>query len=177
MGSGPLGNLFGLGGKDGGTGGIIGQLVGAITGTPVKAATGGWIRDAGSSKSDSIPAMLSNGEYVVNAKSAGQHGQLLQAINAGRLPAFANGGPVGYAMPSAPRVLPRAAGGGGGTQVIINNSTGQPATQRQDSNGNTHIDIGAMVDNALAERLGSSGGRGATSKLLMARISRANMRG
>lgn len=60
----------------------------------VKAATGGLIRGPGSSTSDSIPAMLSDGEYVVNARAARQHLPLLRAINAGRARGFAQGGMV-----------------------------------------------------------------------------------
>ncbi|MFG1282287.1 phage tail tape measure protein [Xanthobacter autotrophicus] len=66
----------------------------------VKAATGGAIRGPGSGTSDSIPAMLSNGEYVVNAKQAKKHGPLLEALNSGRIPHFASGGYVGAASAS-----------------------------------------------------------------------------
>ena len=54
-------------------------------------ATGGMIRGAGTGTSDSIPALLSNGEFVVNAKATAQNLPLLQNINSG-LPAFQNGG-------------------------------------------------------------------------------------
>jgi len=57
-------------------------------------ATGGPIFGPGTGTSDSIPAMLSNGEYVVNAKQTARHGSLLAAINSGA-PGFAAGGPVG----------------------------------------------------------------------------------
>ncbi|MEP9347871.1 tape measure protein [Xanthobacter sp. KR7-225] len=91
------------------------------TGGTVQAATGGSIRGPGSGTSDSIPAMLSNGEYVVNAAMAKKYGPLLQAINSGnfRLPAFATGGPVGR---------PSYGGSGGGVSVQIVNQTSAPAT-------------------------------------------------
>ncbi|MGV9535017.1 phage tail tape measure protein [Streptosporangium sandarakinum] len=61
-------------------------------------AAGGYISGPGTGTSDSIPAMLSNGEYVVNARSTARHRELLEAINAER---FASGGLVaqvrGYA--------------------------------------------------------------------------------
>lgn len=44
-------------------------------------ADGGSVRGAGSSRSDSIPALLSNGEFVVNAKSAARFRPLLEQIN------------------------------------------------------------------------------------------------
>lgn len=45
------------------------------------AANGGWINGPGGPKSDVIPAMLSNGEYVVNAAAARRFGSLLEVIN------------------------------------------------------------------------------------------------
>lgn len=47
----------------------------------MQAATGGWINGPGGPKSDVIPAMLSNGEFVVNAAAARQFGALLEVIN------------------------------------------------------------------------------------------------
>lgn len=44
-------------------------------------ATGGWINGPGGPTSDSIPAMLSNGEFVVNAAAARRFGALLEVIN------------------------------------------------------------------------------------------------
>ena len=58
-------------------------------------ASGGYIQGAGTSTSDSIPAMLSNGEYVVRAAAVKRIGvPRLNAINSG-IPHFANGGYVG----------------------------------------------------------------------------------
>lgn len=50
---------------------------------------GGFIRGAGGPRSDSIPAMLSNGEFVVNAAATRMHRPVLEAINAGRTTAAA----------------------------------------------------------------------------------------
>jgi len=55
-------------------------------------AAGGPVNGRGTSKSDSIPARLSNGEYVIQANSVSKYGTgLFDALNAGR---FATGGPV-----------------------------------------------------------------------------------
>jgi methyl-accepting chemotaxis protein/copper chaperone CopZ len=55
-------------------------------------ATGGHVRGPGSGTSDSIPARLSNGEYVVRARSVRKYGTaMLGAINEGR---YASGGLV-----------------------------------------------------------------------------------
>ena len=59
----------------------------------IRRAAGGPVWGAGTATSDSIPALLSNGEYVIRASAAAHYGpELLDAINAGR---YANGGPVG----------------------------------------------------------------------------------
>lgn len=56
-------------------------------------AKGGPVWGAGSATSDSIPAMLSNGEYVINARSAAAIGHdTLHRMNAMK---FSGGGPVG----------------------------------------------------------------------------------
>lgn len=59
-------------------------------------ASGGYISGSGSSTSDSIPAMLSNGEYVINARAVSRVGApLLDAINQGRsIRYFSSGGLV-----------------------------------------------------------------------------------
>jgi hypothetical protein len=46
-----------------------------------EAATGGWVSGPGGPRSDKVPMMLSNGEFVVNARAAAQYGALLQSIN------------------------------------------------------------------------------------------------
>lgn len=66
-------------------------------------ADGGYISGPGTSTSDSIPAMLSNGEYVINAGAVSKYGLgMFNAINAKR---FASGG---YVVPGAAKM----AGGG-----------------------------------------------------------------
>lgn len=50
-------------------------------------ATGGRVVGPGSGTSDSIPALLSNGEYVVRAAVARQHMNFLNALNQGQLEA------------------------------------------------------------------------------------------
>lgn len=79
-------------------------------------ATGGYITGAGTSTSDSIPAMLSNGEYVVQASAVRKIGlPALNAINQGR--GFADGGLVA--------AKPVSVGGAGSSNnsVTINVST------------------------------------------------------
>lgn len=75
-------------------------------------ATGGYIAGPGTGTSDSIPAFLSNGEYVLTADAVQNVGlPLLDAMNSGRVGHFATGG------------LVRANGSGSkGTAVPVGNS-------------------------------------------------------
>ena len=61
--------------------------------TIIDSATGGYISGPGSGTSDSIPARLSDGEYVINAAATRRNKSLLDKIN--------SGGPVGYAAGGA----------------------------------------------------------------------------
>lgn len=59
-------------------------------------ATGGSVDGPGTGTSDSIPAMLSNGEYVLNAQAVDRLGvPFLNGLNTGRFRGFASGGLVG----------------------------------------------------------------------------------
>jgi len=61
----------------------------------INKATGGYISGPGTGTSDSIPAMLSNGEFVIRSAAVNQIGRgTLEAINAGRVPQFSDGGSV-----------------------------------------------------------------------------------
>jgi tape measure domain-containing protein len=86
-------------------------------------ASGGHVSGPGTGTSDSIPAMVSNGEFVVNAKSTKRFGPLLESINAGRFGKFAEGGFVSPAMmtlPSTQMINPASALGGPTSQQVIN---------------------------------------------------------
>jgi hypothetical protein len=75
-------------------------------------ATGGYISGSGTNTSDSIPAMLSNGEFVMRAAAVQKFGAgFMSAINSGRVPAFASGGAVGTS-----RII-----SGGNNKTVINN--------------------------------------------------------
>lgn len=123
------------GGMAGGIFGWIGKLFGFSGGGMVKAdawsglrlAGGGHVRGPGTSTSDSIPAMLSDGEFVVNARATAKHRRLLEAVNDNRLPGFASGGLVGSGTPlfagndnRAPQIAISA-------PITIHGSAGTPA--------------------------------------------------
>jgi hypothetical protein len=87
-------------------------------------ARGGPVWGAGSATSDSIPAWLSNGEYVHKAKAAQYYGRaVMDALNNMRIPRdffrrFASGGAVTMAkLPSMP-TLRMAKGGSVSTPVM-----------------------------------------------------------
>lgn len=95
---------FATGSKIGGpvVGGIFAAAAAAVVGAQLAMvessnfASGGMIRGRGTSKSDSIPINASNGEFVMQASAVRKFGApFMDAINAGRVPAFASGGMVG----------------------------------------------------------------------------------
>ena len=66
-----------------------------VKGAKVKLASGGYVSGSGTPTSDSIPAMLSNGEYVISAKAVQAAGvPMLDNINR-----MATGGMVRYNVP------------------------------------------------------------------------------
>ncbi|WP_153076863.1 phage tail tape measure protein [Paraburkholderia bonniea] len=83
------------------SGGSVSMFAPAVT-----AATGGLITGPGSGTSDSIPARLSNGEFVMNAAAVRRLGASnLMAMNSGEvvhsMARYATGGLVGAASPGA----------------------------------------------------------------------------
>lgn len=95
--SGLFGGLFGgFGGAGAGAGfgGATSSWLQSSMPISLHYASGGLISGPGTETSDSIPAMLSNGEFVVNAAATKQYRGFLEAING-----YANGGYV-----SAPRM-------------------------------------------------------------------------
>ena len=69
----------------------------------LRKATGGPVWGAGTSNSDSIAAMLSNGEYVIKASSVRKYGSgLFDSLNRG-VARFANGGQVGPVAAPTPQ--------------------------------------------------------------------------
>jgi phage-related minor tail protein len=65
-------------------------------------ADGGWVLGPGTGTSDSIPANLSNGEFVVNAQAAAANRDLLEKINSAGRVGFADGGSATSSRTYAP---------------------------------------------------------------------------
>jgi hypothetical protein len=104
------------------------------------------VRGPGSSTSDSIPAWLSNGEFVLNARATRMLGSsTLNALNEGRVAKFADGGYVGNNAGSTmsnnrdvriinvidPDLVREYMNGPGGDDVLINLIHRNSGTVRQ----------------------------------------------
>ncbi len=149
------GNGTGFGaGFGGGLGGVIssiGKIFGFADGGKVqKYATGGFVSGGGTSRSDSIPAMLSNGEYVVNAKATKTYAPLLHAINNGNLKDLVYRAEGGFAnVMDTTRAVTHAASSGklaqgrGGYINLGGVSTGDTHITIQ-SSGNAELDQNAI---------------------------------
>lgn len=118
-------------------------------------SNGGAVWGAGTAASDSIPAMLSNGEFVINAASTRRHRALLEAINKNR---YASGGVVGV----APQVAALGGGTGGMTVNITINRDGS-----SDSSVDGDVEMAkqlgaalpAMIENWYVNNVARVGGR------------------
>lgn len=74
---------------------LFGMDFGGVTKGKFGFATGGYVAGPGTGTSDSIPAMLSNGEYVITSQAVNRIGRdNLDAINAGRVPDLGSSGGV-----------------------------------------------------------------------------------
>ena len=92
-----------LGSFGGGGGGAIFDPMVSLKGTPFGFAGGGLLRGPGTGKSDSILLWGSNGEYMIQEEAVRQFGvPFFDALNAGRLPGFADGGPIDLGRVRAP---------------------------------------------------------------------------
>ena len=96
---------------------VVGNLFGGGNlqkGAPVKMATGGLVQGPGTSVGDRIPAMLSNGEFVVNARVAQSNLGFLHALNQGipaeqaikLIPTTQGNRPTGTVNPIPPPSIP-----------------------------------------------------------------------
>lgn len=129
---------------------ILGPVMAAITAANVgaqiasikaaKYATGGYVSGPGSGTSDSIPARLSNGEYVMRASAVKALGiDTLDAMNAGKATPFSMGGIVGV-----PTGVSTGNGGGNMNVQIIDQTKGNheyETTEEVDANGERNIRV------------------------------------
>ena len=121
-------------------------------------SNGGAVWGAGTSTSDSIPALLSNGEFVVNAAATRRHRALLEAVNQNR---YASGGAVGK-LPVMPAVPAFGAAAG---SMTVNITINRDGTANADTSEDTHVAkrlaeaIPAMIERWYADNVHRVGGR------------------
>jgi cell wall-associated NlpC family hydrolase len=102
-------------------------------GTPIaKYASGGFVAGRGGPRSDMIPAMLSNGEYVVKAGAVNKYGRgMLDQINAGNFGMSSMQDPK-FSVPVMPSNVSGVSNNYGGSKsnvkIIINGASGKSAT-------------------------------------------------
>jgi tape measure domain-containing protein len=144
--SGLFGGMSSQGASSGlGASGIIGTIGGFLG-----FADGGPISGQGGPRSDDIPAMLSNGEYVINASATRKNRDLLDAINSGRRPAgFANGGLVGPAAFKAAAVGTMA----DMASMVSGSQAGGSASAQPASQTTVNLGITGDVSDATRQQL------------------------
>jgi len=118
----------------------------------VTRADGGMVNGPGTSTSDSIPALLSNGEFVINAKAVRMFGRdTFEGLNRGFRPAavrrFADGGYVGGGAALAASGAP--------ANIVIENHTGAEVTTERTQRGG--VDIERIVISALKRDVAQNG--------------------
>ncbi|AHF83695.1 tail length tape measure protein [Rhizobium leguminosarum bv. trifolii WSM1689] len=116
-------------------------------------ADGGHVAGAGGPTDDAIPAMLSNGEYVINASATRKHRRLLDAINSGSVARLAKGGLAG------PSLVPSGRAYGNDNveiKIINNNGSKVSQTKRKTSAGQT---IEMVIDDMVADKMSTPGSR------------------
>lgn len=115
-----------VGGSGGGLGGLfggIGKLLGGSGGIDKSIDTfafadGGRVTGPGGPRDDRVLARVSPGEFIINADAYKLNPELVEAINAKRLPRFADGGPVVPRAIYEPRIPNMAAIGASRTTTV-----------------------------------------------------------
>ena len=133
--------------------GLIGAKAGAQIATikSQKFATGGYVSGKGGPTSDTIPAWLSNGEFVMNASAVRKLGIAnLNAMNQGQTPRFSTGGSVGriqsFTKPSS-SVSPNV------NIQIIDQSRGVDVETTTETDANGQLQIRAIIKEQVKENL------------------------
>ena len=107
------------------------NIVSTIQSVSMKFATGGHVQGPGTGTSDSIPAWLSNNEFVMTSRTVDHYGVgFMNALNQRRFPKFANGGHVGGKSDSYDGLF---SGGGASTNNEVS------ITINIDKNGNESV--------------------------------------
>jgi tape measure domain-containing protein len=146
----------GLTGTGGGLLGGIGKVLGF--------ADGGYVSGPGGPTSDSIPAMLSDGEYVVNGAATAKFLPLLHALNSGKIGRFASGGIVGSAPAiSSPSFSTPGMGGPVNVSTTVNmNAPGGDPSQNADLAAQTSRAVEREIRGLVASEIFKQSRNGGT---------------
>ena len=137
------------------------NIVSTIQSVSMKFATGGHVQGPGTGTSDSIPAWLSNNEFVMTSRTVDHYGVgFMNALNQRRLPKFANGGRVGGGgSPSYPGILSNRGGGDMNNDITItihidNNGNEETTTEQKAQQGKelSELITGKVVEVLRNER-------------------------
>ncbi|HHF5459920.1 tape measure protein [Haemophilus influenzae] len=124
------------------------SIVSNIQSVTMSFATGGHVQGPGTGTSDSIPAWLSNNEFVMTSRTVDHYGVgFMNALNQRRLPKFANGGRVGGGGSSSyPGILSNHGGGDMNNDITItihidNNGNEETTTKQKAQQGKELSDL------------------------------------
>ena len=124
-------------------------------------ATGGVVHGPGTGTSDSIPAMLSNGETVIPAKQSKKYGSLINGIIAGNIPGFAQG--KGYK--NATVFMPESMNTIMGQQGSAGIATGEVANYFKQAGGAAMAPLMAVMAKEMGMKINDSKFRGYWSQI------------
>ena len=130
---------------------LMGAISSALGGGALGFATGGFVSGPGGPRSDSIPAMLSNGEFVLNARAVERLGvPFLNSLNMGapQVPAFAAGGLVGRSFGGGEYQASR------GPTWNVNVTVNGPISDREARRSGMQIAAGMQREQAKAAKRG-----------------------
>lgn len=145
------------------SGSLLGGLLGRKDGGPIPGyASGGRVRGPGGPRDDKVLMWGSNGEFMMNANATQKFLPILEAMNAGRLPEFSNGGKIGVPAPMSPRasipvpVIPTAAQLVAGSSNTDNSQTDNsvnsaPVINVNVSGATGNAEVANMVQQGVAQ--------------------------
>lgn len=124
-------------------------------------STGGYVSGSGTGTSDSIPARLSNGEFVINAQATKRNRQLLEAINSGERVSMSGEGLAVNAVTSTGQQQAQGGGMSLTVNLIEDKANAGKVTQTQSEDGQNILEIcvaSIMGDGELYQAIGSKFG-------------------
>ncbi len=130
-----------------------GDLLGAVVWDTPRFASGGLVTGPGAGTSDSIPARLSDGEYVIRKAAVDQYGvNLFEALNGLRAPRIRSARQVQRFADGGLVRTPAAAGGGSSDSTLAVGLEDGLVLREMESTGGQRVLISAISKNRRAIR-------------------------